>query len=588
MRRRSLLEYAALVLLVSGLWCLTMGRTSLAVWRVPVEYSADAWFTLSLLKAAGDGHVPPSGRIEVPELGAPFGASWNDFIRQHKPQYWLAGRLVRLTGLFPAANLLVLLAAVLAALAFFGVARYFKARTEWAFAGACAFALSPFFFYRSLTHLTLAYDWPIPLAILVVSWSFGRRGLPPGSPRFAAALLIVLVAGFHNVYFAALFMQFLGLACLTQWLVRRAARPALGAFALALLLPLAVAVDNANLLLQSERQGPAATVRRPYGNLERYALKPLELVLPVGGYGLVPWRAAGPEYARAALVKGELGSVYLGLAGVVALLALAATSARRALARPRRPVPGAALALAWTFAYSVVGGVTGLVGLTGFIWIRATQRNSAWILALMLLWGAVAASRALAGRRAVSVILAAIALTLTLADQLPPRTGSSAIWGTNWRQASDAAFVQSVEARLPPGSMLFQLPVVDFPEGRPVLGATDYEHLRPYLHATRLRFSYGSDKGRPREAWQRRAEALPPAELARALERIGFAGLLLNRKAYPDAGLELKDALAAAGRAESWESSDHDFLFVRLEPEAVPAAPDEVLPKTDEPEAAPP
>ncbi len=216
-------ERLALATVVAGLWCVVTGRTSLAAWRVPVDYSRRR--LVHALAAAGRAGTATSRRsaaIEVPELGAPFGASWNDFLRQHKPQYWLAGRLVRAIGLFPAANLLVLLAAVLAALSFFAVARYFRARPEWAFAGACAFALSPFFFYRSLTHLTLAFDWPIPLAILVVSWAFGRRGLPPGSRRFGLALLIVLVAGLHNVYFAALFAQFLGLACLAQWLVRRA------------------------------------------------------------------------------------------------------------------------------------------------------------------------------------------------------------------------------------------------------------------------------------------------------------------------------------------------------------------------------
>ena len=115
-----------------------------------------------------------------------------------------------------------------------------------------------------------------------------------------------------------------------------------------------------------------------------------------------------------------------------------------------------------------------------------------------------------------------------------------------------------------------------------MLGATDYEHLRPYLHTTQLRFSYGSDKGRPREAWQRRAEALDPAAMASPLERIGFAGLLVNRKAYADGGAELREALVTAGRTEAWESSDHDFLFIRLEPAARPAAPDEVLPRTDQ------
>ena len=299
-----------------------------------------------------------------------------------------------------------------------------------------------------------------------------------------------------------------------------------------------------------------------------------------GGSGLVPWRARMPVRPRAALVRGELGSVYLGLGGVVALLVLAGTSARQALAR--RPLPAAALALAWTFAYSVVGGVNGLVGLTGFVWLRATQRNCAWILALVLLWAVVSASRLFVGRRAISVIAAALALALTLADQLPPWTSASAIRDTtSSRVASDAAFAQSLVARLPPGSMLFQLPVVDFPEGQQVLGATDYEHLRPYLHTTQLRFSYGSDKGRPREAWQRRAEALPPAEMASALERMGFAGLLVNRKAYPDGATELQGALLAQGRSEAWESPDRDFLLIRLQPAAQPAPPDEAIPKSD-------
>jgi hypothetical protein len=565
MSKREGLSGLALAVVVASLWCVVTGRTSASAWRVPVEYYADAWFTLSIIRAAGDGHVPPFGWIEVPELGAPVGATWNDFIRQHKPQYWLTGPLVSQAGLFPAANLLVLLAAVLAALSFYAVARYFKARPEWSFAGGCAFALSPFFFYRSLTHLTLAFDWPIPLAILVVSWAFGRRGLPPGSRRFGVAALIVLVAGFHNVYFAGLFAQFLGLAGLSQWLVRRQAR-------------LAVAADNANLLLERARWGESTTVRRPYGNLERYALKPLELVLPVGGNGLVPWRFVGPEYARLALVKGELGSVYLGLGGVVALLALVGTSARHALARPRRPLPGAALALAWTFAYSVVGGVNGVVGLTGFVWLRAAERNSVWILALVLLWAAVAASRLSVGRRALSAIAAALALAVTLADQLPPRTSANALRELGSRVASDAAFTQSLEARLPAGAMLFQLPVVDFPEGRTVLGATDYEHLRPYLHATRLRFSYGSDKGRGREAWQRRVEALEPVAMAEALERLGFAGLIVNLKAYADRGEELRAALAADRRDEAWESPDRDFLFVRLHEAASPEPIDRVVP----------
>ena len=116
-----------------------------------------------------------------------------------------------------------------------------------------------------------------------------------------------------------------------------------------------------------------------------------------------------------------------------------------------------------------------------------------------------------------------------------------------------------------------------------VLAATDYEHLRPYLHSKRLRFSYGSDKGDPRDAWQARAAGLEAEPLADALERIGFAGLLVNRKAYADGAAELRERLAASGRLEAWESPDRDFLFVRLRPAAPGEPPDDVIPAAGAP-----
>ena len=43
---------------------------------------------------------------------------------------------------------------------------------------------------------------------------------------------------------------------------------------------------------------------------------PIELLLPLGAVGIVPWRGGGDVYLRSALYRGEFGSAYLGLAGV--------------------------------------------------------------------------------------------------------------------------------------------------------------------------------------------------------------------------------------------------------------------------------
>jgi hypothetical protein len=573
--KRDLLRAALLSGGLALVWCLAYGRTNRVAWTTPVSYHGDGWFVLATLKAARDGHVLPLVPITVPELNAPFGANWNDFLRQHKLQLWLAGVLARGLGLFAASNLVLLLAHVLAGCSFYGVARYFRARPEWALAGAGVFAFSPFLFYRGLDHLTLSYCWPIPLAILLVSWGFSPRGIPLLSRRFWIGLLVVVVAGLHNIYYAGLLAQFLALAGLAPLLRGRRRSLALSPWLLLLALGGTVLLDNANMLAYRVAHGPGLpSLLRPYGNLERYALKPIELLLPAPGWGFLSTPLAA-AYAQGALYRGEMGSAYLGVVGLLGLLGMCLSAVRGHLQRKRGYLPPALLALAWILAFSVVGGLNGLLGALGFVWFRATNRYSVWILALVLLWSVGRLSRApFARRRGLSLLVAALATGMALLDQRPPGDPTTQVAQARRMMASDETFVRSLEASLPPGAMVFMLPVVDYPEGARVRKATDYEHLRPYLFADRLRFSYGSDKGRPREEWQHRVEELRPEEMASELEGFGFAGLILNRKAYEDGGEPLRLALAAGGRGEGLSSPDGDFLFVRLKPKAAPRLPE--------------
>jgi len=119
--------------------------------------------------------------------------------------------------------------------------------------------------------------------------------------------------------------------------------------------------------------------------------------------------------------------------------------------------------------------------------------------------------------------------------------------------------------------MLFMMPVTEFPEGRRVLGFEEYDHLRPYLFSRRLRFSFGTDKGRPQDAWQHEVEAQPPARLANALETCGFAGILLNRRAYADGAQEVLAAMRAAGLQVRVAHAAGDYVLIGLTPSGVDA-----------------
>jgi hypothetical protein len=106
---------------------------------------------------------------------------------------------------------------------------------------------------------------------------------------------------------------------------------------------------------------------------------------------------------------------------------------------------------------------------------------------------------------------------------------------------------------------------MDFPES-PIPGIPSYDHFRPYLYGGRLRYSYGSMKGRPREEWQKAVQqkliegAVPDQQAQKIrfnianvnaaideLQKRGFTALYVNRNGFPDRGRGLFEALAELG-----------------------------------------
>ncbi len=557
---------AALTLTIALVWCVAYGRTSAEAWTTPIGYRGDSLFLLGYLKAASDGHVLPGAPLVVPELNAPFGANWNDHPRTLRLVFLLGGLLARVTGLFAAINLMLLAAHVLAGLALFAAARALGARREWAWASALAFGLAHYLFWRSLDHLDLALAWHVPLCVLVVTWAFSGR---LRGRRLLLASAVSVVTALHNPYYACLYAQFLVLAAGAVLTRRRRAAATLPAVAQLALLAAVFLLDNAGSLVHQIRQGANPAAARPYGNLERFALKPLELALAPPGFGLGRWgEHLGRVHWEGRVYKGEGLSVYLGLVGAAVVVWLAGLTFVRLARRPPQAPPVTVGAIAWILAFSVVGGLNQVAGLAGFVWLRGTNRFSVWILALALLY---LATRRLGSRR-FSLLAAGAVSLLAVADQVPWRGRSDEIARTHRAVGEDRHFVRELEAALPAGAMLFQMPVTEFPEGRRVLGFEEYDHLRPYLFARHLRFSFGTDKGRPRDAWQLELEAQPPADLAHALETCGFSGILVSRHAYPEDARELVDALRAAGRYVRVEHGTGDFAFVRLTPSSTGAA----------------
>lgn len=555
-------------------WLWHQEKWTVASWELPTAYSGDAHETLARLQAASEGDTVPLRPQVIQRLGAPFGAHWNAYPTPDKPLMLALGAVARAIGLFPAANLGLLLAQVSAALSFYLVARWgLRVRWEWAAAGALLFAYAPATFPRGLGHFSFVFTWTVPLALLS-AWLVARsRRLRWGGAGGVACLGAAVALGTHNPYHLYFWLPLMGWALVAQWLgPRRRANLGVGVACLVLGL-LSFGLMHWEHWFYRDEPAAQPLLVRNYGGTERYALKPVEMFIPPARHRAEPLAFLGQRYDRWSEWRGESFQPYAGLAGVAALLALAAVATHRLLTR--RPVPGQALVVGWLLAFASVGGLTNLVSFFGGLQLfRATNRVVIFLLAAVLLFVVVRLARA---TRAWPVALrVAVALGLGglgLLDQVPRRAPQEERAAIAQAVAADRELARELTAALPAGAMVFQLPVLGFPEVAPPWRLSDYEHFRPYLFASDLRFSYGAAKFRARSRWQRELEQVEAHRLVGRLEELGFAALYLHRGGFRDQAEGLLRDLANLGYERTLEDPAGEQVVVLLRPAAAPLLP---------------
>ena len=572
--RREAFRGILLLVIIVAVWCIFWGRTSLKAWNVPIIYRGDSILVMAWAKAVADGNYAPILSKINPSLGAPFAANWNDYPVTEDALIYCIGVAARITGLFAACNLGVLIAHLLAGITFYGACRWLRYSWEWALTGALLFVFSTSS-VRSLSHITILYYWHIPLCLLICWWFGSRRGLGFEGGRYWFALAVGFLTGIQNPYYTNIFLQFLGFSALVQLIRRNTWQTIAAPASVGVVTLLAFAVMNADSISYGYLHGknPAA-VSRNYAALEIYSMKPMELFIPPDTHRVSFFKELGYKYEHEAYVKGEITSRYLGLVGIGALLWLSISTAMRLLQRPQRPVPVCAMQIGWIGLYSVIGGLNCILGIFGFLLFRAGNRYSIFILALVLFFLVGQLTKTGCRLRPYLKIVLALSICIFgLWDQLPKRITKKEVDGIASVINADAHYTRALESSLPDCAMIFQLPVADFPEFGSVNGMGDYEHLRPYLFSHHLRYSYGNDKGRIFDIWQQTIARMPPAEMIAALESFGFSAIYINRKGYVDKADSLIDGLKKAGRDQVLQNSLGDMSCILLHPAKITVLP---------------
>jgi len=515
--------------------------------------------------------VEHSWYLHNPDLGAPGRLDFNEYPVSDSWNFLLMKLLAMATRNHAAViNYYYLLGFPLTTISTLYVLRRLKVSYGCALVAALLFSFQPYHFFRGTRHIMLASYYCIPLAMLVALWiheadpGWSRR-------RWVFAIAVSAITSSAGVYYALFTCYFLALAGLaagwSRWQMRHLYRAVA-------LIGVIIAGLIANFLPTLEyqwRHGSNPDVARRFpGEAEMYGLKLAPLLLPVDGHRLDLLAKITRQYQHplaAPLLHNENLNGPIGIVAACGFLILVGHLLVR-----RRAGPGAdtldRLATWNVFAVllGTMGGAGVIVAFLGFPWIRAYNRISIFIALFSLIAVALTLDRLLDrfGQSFVGRLGGSILLTVVLAlgaldqttEQFVPAYASLA---DEVHQMKD--FVRSIEARVPPRTMVFQLPYVPFIEHPAPAKMQHYDHCRPYLASTTLRWSYGAMPGRRADVVQHGLAALPAPDMIKKLCLAGFGGIWIDRNGYADRAVSLCSALGGLLHAVPLESNNHRWVF---------------------------
>ncbi|MBD3361080.1 hypothetical protein GF366_04760 [Candidatus Peregrinibacteria bacterium] len=450
-----------------------------------------------------------------------------------------------------------------------------------ALVGSMLFTFLPFHFYRGEAHLTTSAYYLIPLMVMVLLWITSGKFDFKGKFKDAflnkkylfAVVLTVLVAAvnIHYAFFSCyllLIAGFINLFNSERRFWRRMVVPLSLIFVIIL-------VVSANLLptwIYEYQYGenPIAYDRNPI-EAEIYALRVPELILPLVNHRISFFAGFRGIY----FTGGESPAVSLGIFGSIGFLFLLFILFLKKKIL-QKGIDKKADSLVDVSSLNVFALFVAMTGFLGSIFahfisssIRCYNRMSIFIaffsiFAFVFILNVIKEKKFRTKLKALLVYcIYLFVLVLGIFDQtipafVPSYEKTEAIF------FEDETFIKKIEEEVPAGSMIFQLPYHQFPEGGHVAGMLDYDHFRAYLHSENLKWSYGGMKGEPNDFWQREIAKKPINEFLEEIKSKGFSGVYVDTNAYLDKGKSIISKIEDLVKSKPILSENGRFVFFKL------------------------
>lgn len=555
---KKILGIFALIFFVSFIWIYIFGLHTHSSWNIPLGYGGDLYWAFAMAKSYMAGDVKFLLFKNLSNLNAPFVANWSDFPITEEIIFLFWGILAKFSNLWFSHNIILLIAHLSAAITFYLVSINFGSKKFEAFVFSSLFSLSHILWLRGSGHIIITYVWVVPLALLII-YNFIIQKI--NQSNIKTYLFLSFVIGCFNPYYSFLFCQFLLFVSLFFYL--RIKKNFFYPLVCILFTFFGFFTMNLDTIYSHFVNGPNfSAVGRNLAALEVYGLKLPELFLPPSGHRFQFFSDfAMQQYYHRTYIQGESWGNYIGIIGVISILTLIFFSLRSLRKGWNTLEVSCLLAINWILLFSLIGGINLILGVFNFQFYRAPSRLVIFIYCILLLYLSLKFS--LLSNKKVKNCLLIFFLVLGLLDNLP-KPNHAFQKPINEKISNDKKMVLILERELPYESMIMQLPYREFPEVGPVNNMQDYEHFRPYLFTNNLRFSYGNNKGRGTESWQKQVQFDENKDSIEDLETFGFSAIFINKKGYNKN--ELEKIIKIISKKKKIIFNSEEFIIFKINP----------------------
>lgn len=438
------------------------------------------------------------------------------------------------------------------------------------------YAITPYHFWRGMGHLTLSFYYVIPLGIYcaMIVASENYTGLLPQKWKDSAGikvcwLLLIFLIGISNVYYSFFCMIMVLMSIIYKLVIKKTWKVMIYEASVFYEMAAAFLAGILPKVIFSLKYGKntVACVRLPWES-ELYGLKIIQLFVPTSLTKSDFLRNIFTEYTENGFNINENMAASMGSVGCVGFVLMCVWVIQKLMLENKRRTREDAIV---TFCslntlvlvlYCTTGGFGTIFSYLVTPEIRALNRVSIVIEALAMM--ALSVFLVSHCKKIFSIIFMVILSLYTFYADIPPIRALGTQDVVKDCSNVYSAFFSEIEEQLEEDSMVYQLPMAEFPEYGYVYNMADYSMLRGYLFTDTIRWSYGGVKGRNDAAKGLYVDNGMSKTFVEELLNNGFSGVYIDTEGYEDGGAAINGFYQKQLGIKPLVSEDGKLYFYNL------------------------